>query len=371
MVYRAIGLMSGSSLDGLDIVFAELQENAGKWNYEIIAADCFEYPDEWKEKLQSATSLSALEYQLLHVDYGHYLGKQVLKFIDKYHQHYRVGLIASHGHTTFHIPEKKMTAQLGDGAAIAAETGLPVISDLRALDVAFGGQGAPIVPIGEKLLLKEYDLYLNLGGIANISFNLPDQYIAFDVCPANRVLNLICNSINKEYDAGGQMAALGNVNEDLLQKLNELEYYKQPHPKSLANDFGTDVIYPLIKSFGLPHTDGLRTYVEHIAWQIKQSIVKSKWSIVNNGSSETSNHKLLVTGGGAFNTFLIQKLSDELAFLDIEVVVPDENLVKYKEALIMGLIGVLRWRQEYNVLSSVTGAQRDSIGGALWTGQEA
>jgi anhydro-N-acetylmuramic acid kinase len=364
MTYRAIGLMSGSSLDGLDIVFAELNVNAGNWNYEILAADCYEYSGEWKEKLQSATSLNSLDYQLLHTAYGHYLGEQVNTFIETNNLHYKVGLIASHGHTTFHVPQKKMTAQLGDGAAIAAETGLPVVSDLRALDVAFGGQGAPIVPIGEKLLLKEYDLFLNLGGIANISLNRPDKYIAFDVCPANRVLNLISNGVDKEYDEGGQMAVLGNVHEELLQKLNNLDYYKQSYPKSLTNDFGTDIVFPLIKSFGLPHTDGLRTYVEHIVQQIKPAIV-------NGQLSKGQNFKLLATGGGAFNAFLIQRLSDELSSLGIEVVIPDENLVKYKEALIMALIGVLRWRQEYNVLSSVTGARRDSIGGAVWIGQEA
>jgi anhydro-N-acetylmuramic acid kinase len=364
MTYKAIGLMSGSSLDGLDIVFAELNVAAGNWSYEILAADCYEYNNEWKERLLSATSLNALDYQLLHTDYGHYLGQQVNKFIDGNNLHFKVGLIASHGHTTFHVPQRKMTAQLGDGAAIAAKTGLPVVSDLRALDIAFGGQGAPIVPIGEKLLLKDFDFYLNLGGIANISFNLPEQYIAFDVCAANRVLNLICNEVNKEYDEGGQMAALGNVHEELFKKLNELHYYKQPYPKSLANNFGTDEVYPLIKSFGLPHNDELRTYVEHIVFQIKSAIE-------HNSKPQTQNLKLLATGGGAFNTFLVQRLSDELSALNIEVVVPDENLVKYKEALIMALIGVLRWRQEYNVLSSVTGAQRDSIGGAVWIGQEA
>jgi anhydro-N-acetylmuramic acid kinase len=369
MVYRAIGLMSGSSLDGLDLVFAEFTVNAGNWTYEIIAADCYEYSAEWKEKLQSATSLNALDYQLLHIEYGHYLGEQVNRFIDANDLHYKVGLVVSHGHTTFHVPQKRMTAQLGDGAAIAAVTGLPVVSDLRALDVAFGGQGAPIVPIGEKFLLKDYGMFLNLGGIANISFNLPDAYIAFDVCPANRVLNLICHTVKKEYDEGGQMAAMGNVNEELLRKLNEMDYYRQPYPKSLANDFGTNEIYPLIKSFGLPHTDGLRTYVEHVVQQLKLA-VSGQRSAVSSAQSVISN-KLLVTGGGAFNTFLIQRLSEELASLDIEVVVPEENLVKYKEALIMALIGVLRWRQEYNVLSSVTGAQRDSIGGAVWIGQEA
>lgn len=368
MLYRTIGLMSGSSLDGLDIVFAEFYENAGNWNFEIKVADCYEYSNEWKERLQNATSLSALDYQLLHTDYGHYLGREVNRFIEENNLHYQVGLIASHGHTTFHIPSKKMTAQLGDGAAIAAETQLPVVTDLRALDVAFGGQGAPIVPIGEKLLLKDYSMFLNLGGIANISFNLPDKYIAFDICPANRVLNLIAGLVNKDYDAGGQMASLGNVNEELLNKLNAFEYYKQPFPKSLANNFGTDEIFPLLKSYGLPHNDLLRTYVEHIVQQIKFAIADNAKPIP---IAAGTNPKLLITGGGAFNNFLIERLTNELSPIGIEVIVPDENLVKYKEALIMGFIGVLRWRQEYNVLSSVTGAERDSIGGAVWIGQEA
>ncbi|MES1226416.1 MAG: anhydro-N-acetylmuramic acid kinase, partial [Bacteroidota bacterium] len=180
MVYRVIGIMSGSSLDGLDIAFVELHENAGKWNYEIIKADCYKYTVEWGEKLRSAISLNALDYQILHTDFGHYIGRQVNRFIEENELHYKVALITSHGHTTFHIPAKKMTAQLGDGAAIAAETSLPVVTDLRTLDVALGGQGAPIVPIGEKLLLGNYDYFLNLGGIANISGKphpnpLPDE----------------------------------------------------------------------------------------------------------------------------------------------------------------------------------------------------
>ena len=355
--------MSGSSLDGLDIVFAEFHENAGAWNFEIVAADCYEYSVEWKERLQNATTLTALNYQLLDTDYGHYLGKEVNRFIEQNNLHYRVGLISSHGHTSFHLPSKKMTAQLGDGAAIAAETKLSVVSNLRALDVAFGGQGAPIVPIGEKLLFHEYDMFLNLGGIANISFSRQDEYIGFDICPANRVLNLIAGLVNKEYDAGGEMASMGNVNNELLEKLNNLDYYKQSHPKSLANNFGTDEVFPLIKSFGLPHTDGLRTYVEHIVMQIKLQTV--------NGKLQTVNGKLLITGGGAFNKFLIERLRAELTPEKIEIIIPGDQIVNYKEALIMAFIGVLRWRQEYTVLSSVTGAERNSIGGAVWIGQEA
>jgi anhydro-N-acetylmuramic acid kinase len=363
MIYRAIGLMSGSSLDGLDIVFAEIHENGGKWSYEIIHADCYTYNEEWIDKLKNAISLTALDYQLLHAEYGHYLGQQVNRFIEENELQYKVAVVASHGHTTFHIPGKKMTAQLGDGAAIAAITQLPVVSDLRALDIAFGGQGAPIVPIGEKLLLGDYDYFLNIGGIANISAN-KDQYIAFDVCSANRVLNMLATDVGKEYDDEGRMAAGGNLNNTLLEKLNALDYYQQSYPKSLANDFGTDTVYPLIRDSGCGIPDALRTYTEHITIQIKNAIS------LGNEQRKTRNEKLLVTGGGAFNTFLIDCLKDQLKELNIEVIIPDEKLVKYKEALIMALIGVLRWREETNVLSSVTGARRDSVGGAMWMGQE-
>jgi anhydro-N-acetylmuramic acid kinase len=366
MVYKVIGLMSGSSLDGLDIVYTELHEDRGKWSFEIVAADCYEYNEEWKDRLRNAPSLSALEYQLLHTAYGHYLGEQVNRFIEanELKLNYKVALISSHGHTSFHFPQQKMTAQLGDGAALAAVTGLPVVSDLRAMDIAFGGQGAPIVPIGEKLLLADADMFLNLGGIANISFKRGEEYIAFDVCPANRVLDSLAAKVGRAYDAGGEMASIGNIDEGLLQKLNALSYYEQLPPKSLDNGFGANEVFPLIKSFGLTHNDSLRTYVEHIVIQIKSAIQ-------NTYQQSSVNHKLLITGGGAFNSYLIQRLKDELSSLNIEIIIPDSQIVQYKEALIMALIGVLRWRQEYNVLSSVTGAQRDSIGGAVWIGQEA
>lgn len=364
MVYRAIGLMSGSSLDGLDIVFVEFHENGGKWSYEILAADCYPYSQELGKRLRTAISLNALDYQLLHTEYGHYLGEQVNRFIDAHQLQYKVALVASHGHTTFHIPAKKMTAQLGDGAAIAATTQLPVISDLRSLDIAFGGQGAPIVPIGEKLLLGNYNYFLNLGGIANLSVNA-EPYIAFDICAANRVLNMLANLEGKEYDEGGQLAAAGKADDSLLQKLSALDYYRHPFPKSLANDFGTDIVYPMIAEAGLSTTDAIRTYTEHIAIEISNAILP----LVKQQPAESAS-KLLATGGGAFNTFLINRLSDLLKESNIEVVVPEKNLVNYKEALIMALIGVLRWREENNVFSSVTGATRDSVGGAMWMGQE-
>lgn len=369
MIYRAIGVMSGSSLDGLDIAFVEFQENAGNWSYEIKEADCYAYSDAWMKKLKTAISLNALDYQLLHVAYGHYIGQQVIKFIEERKLNYQVAIISSHGHTTFHHPSKKMTAQLGDGAAIAAETQLPVVSDLRSLDVAFGGQGAPIVPIGEKLLLRDCDYFLNLGGIANVS-SKAEPYVAFDVCAANRVLNMLTGEVGKDYDDGGRLAKSGTIDQELLNNLNGLDYYKKHFPKSLANEFGTDIVYPMIRRTGVHINDALRTYVEHIVFQITAAF-KSVQSSTFLKQGTNAQRSVLVTGGGAFNDFLIEQLKEKLTELNVAVVVPDENLVKYKEAMIMAFMGVLRWRQEYNVLSSVTGSTRDSIGGALWIGQEA
>lgn len=361
MLYRAIGLMSGSSLDGLDIAFAEFHESGGKWTYEIQAAACYPYPEEWVARLRDATQLRAFDYQLLHTEYGHYLGRQVNRFIEENDLHFRVALVASHGHTSFHVPGRGMTAQLGDGAALAAETQLPVVTDLRAMDVALGGQGAPIVPVGERLLLGNYDYFLNIGGIANISANR-DNYIAFDCCPANRVLNLLSQLGGQSYDAGGALAATGQVNQALLQQLNALPFYQQPWPRSLANDFGTDVIFPLIRDAALSVADALRTYAEHIAIQVCQSVAALQ-------TREAGAQQLLATGGGAFNTFLVERMRTLLQPLEVEVVLPEPLLIEYKEALIMALAGILRWREDNNVFASVTGARRDSIGGALWIGK--
>jgi anhydro-N-acetylmuramic acid kinase len=368
MVYRVIGLMSGSSLDGLDIAYVHLHETSGKWTFEIINAACYPYNQEWKQKLQSATSLSALDYNLLHTAYGNYLGEQVNHFINENNLHYQVQLIASHGHTTFHLPEKKMTAQLGDGAAIAAITNINVVSDLRAMDIALGGQGAPIVPIGEKLLFSDYDFFLNLGGIANISFKKDNEFIGFDICAANRILNMLANEVNKDFDLNGELASHGNINNELLIKLNALDYYKQPFPKSLANNFGTEIVYPLIKNSSCNINDSLRTYVEHICIQIENTVANIN---IENRQLSSVNRQLLITGGGALNTFLINELKNKLKEINVDVIVPDENIIQYKEALIMALIGILRWREENNVLASVTGASRNSIGGAVWIGQQA
>lgn len=362
MVYRAIGLMSGSSLDGLDIVFVEFQESGGQWNFAIRAAACEPYSAEWVERLSSATRLSAGDYLRLHADYGHYLGQAVNRFIEDHLLHFQVALVASHGHTSFHQPPF-FTAQLGEGSAIAAETGLPVVTDLRALDVALGGQGAPIVPMGEKLLWPDHTLLLNIGGIANLSIHGSESPLAFDICPANRVLNHFAQKLGMEYDKNGAVAAGGKIIPDLLKALNDLPYYQQAPPKSLANSFGTDTIVPLLSSSGASIPDILCTCVEHIAVQIQKALMTyATWP--------PQGTTLLVTGGGAFHQYLIQRMMALLQPVGITVIVADADTVQYKEAVIMALLGVLRWRDEYSTLPSVTGARRGSIGGALWNGQE-
>ena len=362
MLYRALGLMSGSSLDGLDLAFIEFQVEATQWQYRIEAAACYPYPTAWRQRLLGATTLPARDYLQLHADYGHYLGEQVNRFIEEKELAYRVGFIASHGHTTFHHPESRLTAQLGDGAALAASTRLPVISDLRSMDVAFGGQGAPIVPLGEQLLFPNYSYFLNLGGIANISL-APAPYLAFDVCPANRVLNALAEQMGHSMDEGGSIARTGHVQRALLAALNALDYYQRTGPKSLPNQFGTEVVLPMLLQAGHSIPDLLATYCEHIAVQVQQSF--------SNTHRPIAPGDMLVTGGGAFNDYLIERIASALQTFGIKPIVPEPELVQYKEALIMALIGVLRWRQENTVMASVTGASVPSVGGAFWMGQEA
>ena len=273
MNYKAIGVMSGSSLDGIDIVYAHFTSKGPHWEYEIVASECTPYPDSWKNKLLHATTLNAYDYLLLHVDYGKHLGEIVKKFISENSLEYKVQLIASHGHTVFHAPHQGLTHQLGEGAAIAATTGIPVVSDLRTMDVAFGGQGAPIVPIGEKKLFPDHSLFLNIGGIANLSAHL-DTVVGYDVCPANRVLNILAEKEGHSYDDKGQIAKGGKIESELLAKLNRLEYYEKKFPKSLSNAFAIDHIIPLLNEHHVSNADLLCTYTEHIAQQISMAIKK-------------------------------------------------------------------------------------------------
>jgi anhydro-N-acetylmuramic acid kinase len=266
----------------------------------------------------------------------------------------QVGLIASHGHTVFHFPGSRFTIQIGDGATLAAGTGIPVACDFRSSDIALGGQGTPIVPIGDLLLFKEYKYLLNLGGIANLTIKEENKIIAFDICAANQVLNYYAAHRELEYDRDGTLAASGQLYEPLLKALNELGYYKKLSPKSLDNGFSRDTIIPLIEHFNISIEDKLHTYCEHIGYQIAAHM----------GEMQTNNNgNLFVTGGGVFNTFLTGRIK---AHSPLPVHIPSDRIVKYKEALVMAFIGLLRLRNEINVLGAVTGASRDSVGGALY-----
>lgn len=353
--------MSGSSLDGLDIVYVHIDEARGKWSFEIKAADCHAYSDEWINKLKQAKEYPVTEFLQLHTAYGHYLGGQVQQFMDKHELELKVDFLASHGHTVLHKPEAKTTFQLGDGAAISAVLAMPVISDLRSMDVALGGQGAPIVPIGDRLLFAEYDYWLNLGGIANVTVRSGDTYTAFDICACNQVLNYFAAKNGLKYDDAGQLAQRGMVNEKVLAQLDELSYYHLLPPKSLGNEFSVEEVIPVIEAAGLSVADALATSVYHIAERIAHAL--------KNVSGTQAPAKLLATGGGALNTYLVAVLQSMLAPEEITVTVPDEQLIQYKEAVVMALIGALRWREEENVFSSVTGALHDSVGGALWMGR--
>ena len=358
MVYYVIGLMSGSSLDGLDIAYTELEETRGAWGFKLVHTACIPYPEKWCASLVHAVHLNVDGFLKLHTAYGRYTGELVNDFIARHHLGHKVHFIASHGHTVFHEPANGATFQLGDGAAISAVTGLPVINDLRAADVALGGQGAPIVPIGDKLLFGNYDYLLNIGGIANLTITNNGQPVAYDICPANQVLNALAQREGMDMDTDGLLAAKGKLLPGVLDELNSAAYYKLPPPKSLSNEVAIDTAFPALLESGHSNHDRLHTMCTHIAQQIAVAVQ------LHPHAKETA--VILVTGGGAFNKFLVACIEKELAPYKVAIVLPADEVIKYKEALVMALIGALRWREEANVLSSVTGAHRDSIGGALW-----
>lgn len=363
MIYRALGLMSGSSLDGLDMALVEFEEAGRKWNYKVLASGCTPYPHEMKARLAASNALSAADYLQLDADLGRLIGSMVNDFIQTNKLEHRVQLIALHGHTTFHQPQNGFTAWLGNAAQVAAATKINVVSDLRAMDVALGGQGAPIVPMGEKLLFPGYKYFMNIGGIANISALTNDAYAAFDVCPANKVLNMLAAQKSLDYDMDGRLAAAGNIDTELLSALNKLEYYTEAYPKSLANDFGIETVYPMVDAAPVSLEDKMRTYVEHIALQTGYALSSLR---KHAGANDT----MMITGGGAMNSFLVKRISETLKPYGIDTFIPDNETIAYKEAIVMALLATLRWREENTVMHEITGASRSSIGGAVWIGQE-
>jgi anhydro-N-acetylmuramic acid kinase len=350
--YNVIGIMSGTSLDGIDICYCSFfLSKTDKWSYRINAAATFIIDVDLKNKLRTATTSSGLELALLHNQVGDYIGYSIKQFI-KENKIDAVDFISSHGHTIFHQPEKKLTLQIGNGANISAITKLPVICDFRTSDLALSGNGAPLVPIGDQLLFTEYDYCLNLGGIANISYQ-KEERIAFDICPTNIILNKLANELGKEYDENGDIAKSGKIDNTLLNELNKLEYYQKPHPKSLGIEWVEQNISPILNNYKISIEDKLCTFTEHIAQQISVQLKK--------GSS------LFITGGGAFNSFLIQRLRENS---NVKIVIPIKEIINFKEALIFGFLGVLRFRNEINTLKSVTGARFDNIGGCIYNALE-
>lgn len=347
--YNVIGVMSGTSLDGIDIAHCTFTYQ-DRWDFEILEAETYEYPFEWVEKLKNLVNFTTSELVQLDKDYTNFLGNAIRRFCEK-HELDNLDAICSHGHTAFHQPQNGLTYQIGNLPNLATILNTTVVCDFRVADVALGGQGAPLVPIGDKLLFSEYDFCLNLGGFANISSEINGQRVAYDICPVNIVLNHYANIMGFDYDAGGQIAASGKVNPYLLERLNALDFYKTPYPKSLGLEWVKATVFPLITSFSLREKDILRTLVEHIAVQISEEFnFRTKASI-------------LTTGGGAFNEFLIARLSDKT---DNVIIISDKKIINYKEALIFAFLGVLKLRNDNNCLSSVTGAKNDHSSGRIY-----
>jgi len=369
---NAIGLMSGTSLDGLDIAWCRFAPSESGWSYKIISAETICYPKTWEERLRSAPRLPGRELLRLHQDLGNYLGMTTLGFLEK-HKVPNDAIIASHGHTVFHMPAEGYTFQAGSGASIAAATGMTVVCDFRTTDVALGGQGAPLVPIGDELLFPQYGFCLNLGGFANISFRKGGQRVAFDICPVNILLNRIVTEAKipfekyrkvsypdgqfLNFDPDGKIAANGVLNLELLQKLNGLEFYKLAGPRSLGLEWVEDQVFPIVDAFAISLEDKLRTVCEHIALQVARIIL-----------AEKANDSVLITGGGALNRFLMTLITKKV-FPSVRVVVPEAEVVHFKEALIFAFLGVLRVHGLVNTLCSVTGSRQDHSAGAVYLGK--
>ena len=344
-----IGVMTGTSMDGVDIVATSFDPLT------LHATLTIPFEQDLRDELMALTLPDDNEIDRMgkaDVALAQMIGNGINLLIEKHNlDRTQIKAIGSHGQTIRHRPEHGFTLQIGDPNIITEITQLPVVSDFRRRDMAAGGQGAPLVPIGDKLLFSEYDYCLNLGGFSNVSFNENGNRIAFDISPVNTVLNFYANKLGFSYDDAGNFAKSGNINQDLLQQLNDLEFYALPYPKSLGMEFVNAKIFPLMNSYSIDVKDKLCTFVEHIAIQIANICSKP-------------NAKLFITGGGAYNRFLIERLRNYLP--TTELVIPDDKTIQFKEALIFGFLGVLRLRDEINVLSSVTGASKNHSSGVVF-----
>lgn len=345
MVYKVTGAMSGTSLDGLDLAYCQFEIIDGKWHFEILKAETIPYTQRWQHKLSTARRLGEVDLKSLHVEYGALIGAEIARF------HHRNGIqdvdfIASHGHTVHHQPEKGISVQIGSGEEISRLTKCDVVHDFRVQDVALGGQGAPLVPIGDQLLFSDYDGCINLGGFANISFDTEGKRVAYDICPINIVLNPWAEKLGAAYDESGNWAREGSVDAAVLEKLNALAFYKKAYPKSLGIEWVISDVNPIMNH--LTPKDALRTGVEHMAIQISNSI------------NSNNLNSILLTGGGAFNSFLVENIQN---LTSAKIQIPVQKTVDFKEALIFAFLGVLSHRNEVNILSSVTGASHDHCSG--------
>jgi anhydro-N-acetylmuramic acid kinase len=347
--YRVIGVMSGTSLDGIDLVYSTFSFNE-KWKFKVHFAETIKYNTYWFEILERLVDFSIEELHNIDLKYTTYLSSVIDDFINKFNIK-NIDAVCSHGHTALHQPENSLTYQIGNLSIIAKLINQLVVCNFRVQDVELGGQGAPLVPIGDQLLFSEYNFCLNLGGFANVSTEINNVRIAYDICPVNIVLNYYTKQMGLDYDDEGRIASTGEINNKLLDKLNELDFYKQDFPKSLGYEWVKIIIIPLIDAFNLPVKDILRTFVEHIAIQISNEI------------NTKENVSVLITGGGVFNSFLIQQIQ---SCTNNKLVIPSKEIIEYKEALIFGFLGVLRLREEVNCLRSVTGAKKNHSSGKIF-----
>ncbi len=350
---KILGIMSGSSLDGIDLALCEFSEGKDeKVSWNIIKADTIAYSGKWVSRLRSLPQSSAREITLADYDLGYLFGQIAKEFVSGEDVDY----IASHGHTVFHEPQNKMTLQIANGSAIASASGISTIYDFRSMDIGFGGQGAPIVAILDRDLFQEYDALVNLGGISNISITNGEKTIAYDISPCNQLLNFLANKKGLDYDKGGHIASKGRVNKELLTKLYSFDYFSSSFPKSLDNNFIKNNFIPVLENDSSSIEDKMATVIELIAVSLIDELRK-------NITQTKGKPKIMFTGGGAKNIFLMDKIAK--LGRNYSIIIPDESIIDYKESLLMAYMGYLRVNEKTNTLKTVTGAQQDTTGGAI------
>lgn len=344
-----VGVMSGTSTDGIDLAACRFRKINNHYDFELLATSFFEYDEVWKKKLNNLRQFSAETLFETDVELGKLIAQHVLNFQNEHD--FNAGLIASHGHTVFHNPSLGFSVQIGCGATIAAQTGISTVNNFRQLDVALGGQGAPLVPIGDRYLFSDYDACLNIGGFANISFELEEKRIAFDISPTNRVLNKWSQDLGFDYDKNGELGQKGQVINSLLSTWNNVTYYQSNGPKSLSEEWLISQFYPLINS-NWKTEDLMATAYVHIGYQIGS--VLSKYKLKN----------CLITGGGAYNTYLIDQIKKSAP--DCDLVLPEKKIIDFKESIIFAFLGWLRINKLPNTLIEATGASKNCLSGIIW-----